>query len=509
MCGLVGMMGNAFDQDKKVLRDLLWLDKFRGSDSTGLAVIGKKDNAVHMYKKVGTPDKMFQAYKDFDDKDMYTGPEGKMWIGHNRAATRGKVTDENAHPFHHDTIVGAHNGTLKTTYQLDDASKFDVDSEAIFYNLNKAFDNEKVIGKIHGAYALVWYDNVTDNAHFIRNKERPLYYTRRKDNEVVYWASLPWMLEYALAYNNVQHNEIFVFGEDTLYTFDLGYKTVADLKKTFFTRTENVKGWVPSVPLVTTKSGGTTTSIIGGKSGTANPFSPPTTSTSPPRSSEFSTGSMNSQTKGAADRTKEEKLKMKSLQGKEIKFRFEGLKINEISNTPYIKGYFSDPMIDYEVRVFGAMHPDWMVWQKNAHFCTYRATVKRMVENNVRGKKNCYLLLDMRTIEPLIKGMELRPGNKTPEQSQKIIELIKSEVANNIDAKAENDVNGEQMYEGFNGHWLTKEQWDKATEDGCSGCMKPIEVTDENLKFIDHNQCLCGGCAQSDAYSSVVTNFKN
>src|SRR3546814_12623264 len=43
-----------------------------------------------------------------------SGYNSKAFIGHNRAATLGKVNGLNAHPFRYDNIMGAHNGTLDT-----------------------------------------------------------------------------------------------------------------------------------------------------------------------------------------------------------------------------------------------------------------------------------------------------------------------------------------------------------------------------------------------------------
>ena len=96
MCGLVGMAGNVVEQDKKALKYLLRFDTVRGEDSTGLAVVTEKDNKIEVHKRVGVPDLLFEEDAAFDAKHIYQGPRGKVFIGHNRYATRGKITDDNA-----------------------------------------------------------------------------------------------------------------------------------------------------------------------------------------------------------------------------------------------------------------------------------------------------------------------------------------------------------------------------------------------------------------------------
>src|SRR3546814_8848521 len=61
------------------------------------------------------------------------------FVGHNRFATKGKVNDLNAHPFHYGNIVGAHNGTLeKSSWDALDkklGEDTDVDSQAIITSI--------------------------------------------------------------------------------------------------------------------------------------------------------------------------------------------------------------------------------------------------------------------------------------------------------------------------------------------------------------------------------------
>jgi hypothetical protein len=73
--------------------------------------------------------------------------------GHTRFATRGKVNRRNSHPFRYGRIIGSHNG------MCDAPQKFKVDSEYLFYALNKARgDYQAGLGDISGYFGLSWYD---------------------------------------------------------------------------------------------------------------------------------------------------------------------------------------------------------------------------------------------------------------------------------------------------------------------------------------------------------------
>ncbi len=73
--------------------------------------------------------------------------------GHTRFATRGKVNRRNSHPFRYGRIIGSHNGMCEAP------SKFQVDSEHLFWALNKARgDYQKALEGISGYWGLSWYD---------------------------------------------------------------------------------------------------------------------------------------------------------------------------------------------------------------------------------------------------------------------------------------------------------------------------------------------------------------
>lgn len=192
MCGIVGIAANSIDVSKeKFFQHLLMLDTQRGPHSTGVVSVGNHytNNEVRWTKTVGTPWDLFEC-KEF--KEMFKKVH-KVLIGHNRWATKGAINSKNAHPFQHKHIVGVHNGTLVNQSLLDKSHKFDVDSDNLFYHLSENCI-DTTISKVHGAYALVWFDENTKTLNILRNNERPLYLATFVDNTGIAWASEEWML---------------------------------------------------------------------------------------------------------------------------------------------------------------------------------------------------------------------------------------------------------------------------------------------------------------------------
>tara|TARA_R110000823_G_C15952958_1_gene502517 strand:+ start:3849 stop:5132 length:1284 start_codon:yes stop_codon:yes gene_type:complete len=215
MCGLVGVMGDVTSNDKDVFNQLLVVDVLRGRHSTGAALIDYRGEATVFKKAVNGLDFLdFATYKD----KMRVGYN--CLIGHNRYATKGAVNNVNAHPFDFENIVGAHNGTLRNYWSLDNASDFDVDSECLYSHIN---DNgvRDAFNKTDGAFALTWFDKTTNKLHLLRNTERPLCYCYREDMGAVFWASEAWMLRGVLGRNGIKHSDIVLITPNVLYSFDM------------------------------------------------------------------------------------------------------------------------------------------------------------------------------------------------------------------------------------------------------------------------------------------------
>jgi hypothetical protein len=149
MCGIFGAV--ALNSNTKwnqgTIRALAWANRERGTDSLGFF-----DSSGKMTKAAGDPSDVLHKQRI---SDWLNKSQASAWFvsGHTRFATRGKVNRRNSHPFRYGRIIGSHNG------MCDAPTKFTVDSEYLFYSLNKARgDYQAALGEIGGYWGLSWYD---------------------------------------------------------------------------------------------------------------------------------------------------------------------------------------------------------------------------------------------------------------------------------------------------------------------------------------------------------------
>lgn len=191
MCGMAGVVGDLNTSHKDTFKDLLRVASLRGVHSTGVIGITQK-NEYRWAKEVGEPAYLFDTRRY---EEATFGPMSGL-IGHTRHKTVGEVSRQTAHPFDYpeEGIVGVHNGTLKNYYKLTEGSTNGrVDSEILYEHLAKN-GAQATFSTIEGAWACVWWDNNTNQVHFIRNDERPLWFAWTKDAKALFWASERWML---------------------------------------------------------------------------------------------------------------------------------------------------------------------------------------------------------------------------------------------------------------------------------------------------------------------------
>lgn len=226
MCGLVGMAGSLKAQHRAVMKDLLFFDTLRGADSTGVLSVNRQRQ--YEIKKMTVPGYDFVVQPFFDG---LIGHGDQLWLGHNRFKTMGDVSRLNAHPFSvlnergNLVLAGAHNGTLKNKYEIErelGGDRFGTDSEALI-NLIEREGCKDAIAKAEGAWAITYWDGPDNTINFIRNKERPLFYSFNKDRDVIVWASEPWMIRVACDRNRFEmdSDKVTFVNEDTHYVLEI------------------------------------------------------------------------------------------------------------------------------------------------------------------------------------------------------------------------------------------------------------------------------------------------
>lgn len=207
MCGLVlaGARYNLSSTDIELFAKLLYVDTFRGEHSTGVFSLFKPygQPTTTRVVKEAVPGPFFIANDDLWNEStsmeyisgynkVKTKAFPKVMFGHNRYATRGKINTENAHPFVHEHITLAHNGTLRDQSLLPDYKDFEVDSNNICYSIAKIGADE-TIQKLKGAFTLIWHDANLNTLNVIRNTERPFHFAELTCGDW-FGASEEWML---------------------------------------------------------------------------------------------------------------------------------------------------------------------------------------------------------------------------------------------------------------------------------------------------------------------------
>lgn len=195
MCGLLAGSG---DLKPEVITALGCMNVSRGKDSAG---IGWQDGDRVTFEKVAAHP--LAAFPITLKKAIRKAAASGVCIGHTRAATQGKVTARNAHPFMVDGILFAHNGIIQNDEKF---GKFQVDSESLIFGIKRR-DFSKYVGSI----ALVWIEGGKLYAY---RKGNPLY--RGLLDGGLYLASERSFLE------RVRCKKIQELPEGTLLCFDKG-----------------------------------------------------------------------------------------------------------------------------------------------------------------------------------------------------------------------------------------------------------------------------------------------
>lgn len=221
MCGLFGAFttSSLTNNEIKNVNTLGYLSYFRGIHSTGIGLVNlTKGKYFAKYRKKADPAGVFLHDED-TIKLIKSVQNPKLYLGHTRHATFGKLDDENAHPFCYGNIIGTHNGVLEAfEIKGDDRS----DSSYFFEMLaNEGYKAalEKAHTRAKCAYALVWIDINEGRMYLIRNDDRSLFCMSNKAGTTTYYASEYGFLRFMSNRNPLNSfGEICHFEPDTLYT---------------------------------------------------------------------------------------------------------------------------------------------------------------------------------------------------------------------------------------------------------------------------------------------------
>lgn len=188
MCGLCGFAGlEASSQERDMFKEHFWMMAVRGYQSSGVASVRKSGTQgveVKIRKETrSSANFLFQA--GADKTSFLHSFDNDLVMGHTRWPTKGDVTVENAHPFEHGDLVGAHNGTI---FGMSKDGK--TDSEMLIKKMSEIGVKEALEELyMSDAYAVTVYDKKKNRLYLARNTQRPLFVGVDQKRSVIHWGS--------------------------------------------------------------------------------------------------------------------------------------------------------------------------------------------------------------------------------------------------------------------------------------------------------------------------------
>ena len=209
MCGIVGALGN-----KNIVNEVLYGLKtleYRGYDSAGIAIFGKKLSIIKDKGRV----------INLEKKLLKKTINSKFAFAHTRWATHGIPSKKNAHPHKVGDITIVHNGIIenfqeiKTKFKLDKLYFSDTDSEVIAHLINLYFKKTSnfldafilSLKELKGSYAIAAFCEKEPNKVLVSSLNAPLILA--KNNENIYFSSdISALLKFSNQFTYLKNKDI-------------------------------------------------------------------------------------------------------------------------------------------------------------------------------------------------------------------------------------------------------------------------------------------------------------
>ena len=232
MCGIVAYIGprEAYPVIMKGLKRL----EYRGYDSTGVALLDKKN--LRVYKKQG---RVAALEESLIGKDLHA----HAGIGHTRWATHGEPSDRNAHPHlsANGKLAMIHNGIIENYSQLKTELtkkgyhfKSDTDSEVLLNFIEDIHVNNHcsleealriALKRVTGAYVIVLLDQDHPDTIIAARKGSPLVIGIGKGEHFLASDASP-IIEYTKEVVYVNDYELAIIKSDELVLKNLGNEKI-------------------------------------------------------------------------------------------------------------------------------------------------------------------------------------------------------------------------------------------------------------------------------------------
>ncbi len=458
---------------KNVFKDLLIIDTIRGIDSTGVLTVSK-DNEVNTFKRA-VDGFTFTDLKKYD-KFMTKSLNPHLMLGHNRAATKGKINASNAHPFNDGNTHLVHNGTLVSYHALHRSTETDVDSEAICFQVEKSGIIDTV-SKLHGAFTLASYDEGDQIFSIIRNSKRPMWLATVKNKDITIFASEPAFIQAAADRNEIElSTPPWCLKEQVLINFDLSDKRTIHS----FEVNKDIEFYTPPANNYYRRDHGK-------KSGTVIPFlgeKPKTTSMTTIKNAKNSTA------REARLNTVKSRLETLGVS------MGEGI-VGQVMGFTFFYGEKKkgdDGSGEISLQIFNPEDPT-----SSLQLISYRITNRRY-----KQLKDAFVFCKVLGIVDLSGKEDTMPvWVPVVSVSRELNTLEQNEFWDLFDWEsscAEDDTPQEQV--SVNGKDCSLSHFKSRTKDGCCVCSNPIPVQDSDSLIWAMDEPLCKDCSIELAYKS-------